>query len=321
MLPTLRRGPPAGRWLPPDAWLEGLRDTVAFNAASRAELRTLAAVLSDTAPAGELQHRWLAQERARVAEAHAAASDAPADWNALAASARPTRSDERHRLFWTTWVAAQLRLARLFPMMTSEVFTLAASDVTGNALPDLTFSLTFDDGPTRHAGATDRTIAMLRELRLPATFFVQGERLARRKDARTLYAGFGVASHGKCHVLHVATEPSLRSVALTRAQLQCAVDDARADFFRPPFGRRGDRFAQQLHRGSVRTVLWNIDSQDWRVLAQAGKVAGRVLALMRVRRRGVILFHDTVPIAQQAVPLIRAALGAVPVTWVGSEVW
>jgi peptidoglycan/xylan/chitin deacetylase (PgdA/CDA1 family) len=318
---SLRYRPLAGRWLPHDAWPDGFRDTVAFNAASRAELRTLATVLADTAPAEERQQRWLVQEKARVTDAYGTASGAPIAWDALTASARETRDDGRHSVFWTTWVAGQLRLARLFPKMTSEVFPLVASDVMGNALPDLTFSLTFDDGPTRHAGATDRTIDMLRDLDLPATFFIQGERFARRKDARTLYAGFGVASHGKRHVPHIATDPSLRSVALTREQLEGAVDDARTDLFRPPFGQRGDDFAQQLDRSGVRTVLWNIDSQDWRILAQAAKVAGRVLALMLVRRRGVILFHDTVPIAQKAVPLIRRALGGVPVRWAGSEAW
>jgi peptidoglycan/xylan/chitin deacetylase (PgdA/CDA1 family) len=311
--------PTAVGWLTLDAWPGGFPDTHAFNAASRAELLTLAAVLADTVAEGEGEKRWLNNEKARVTEAYVAAADTLADWQAVLELAHAKPGDETHRAFWTTWVAEQLRSARRFPKKASEVFPLTASDVMGNALPELTFALTFDDGPTRAGGNTDRTIATLRELGLPATFFVHGKRFGTRKDVKSLYAGFCVSSHGRRHLPHLATNLSMLSVTITRWQLAGAVDHPRIDLFRPPYGQRGGGFAQKLHRSGVRTVMWNIDARDWRGDAHAANVAGRVLALMLVRRKGVILFHDTHAAARGAMPLILRALGATPVQWARSD--
>lgn len=314
-------GPLAVGWLPLDAWPGGLSSRKAVDAASRTELLTLAGVLADTMVVGEGPTRWLTREKARVTGAYAAASGTATEWDAVVALAHATQADDTHRAFWTTWVAENLRMARRFPEPTSELFPLKASDVMGTELPDLTFALTFDDGPTPLAGNTDRTISMLHELDLEATFFVQGERLAVRQDAKTLYSGFCVASHGMTHVAHIGTPESMNSVNLTRQQLEAAVDHPRIDLFRPPYGQRGNGIATWLERNGVRTVLWNIDSQDWRSDAQAANVAGRVIALMLVQRKGVILFHDVYPVAMQAVRMIHLALGPSTVSWVGCDVW
>jgi peptidoglycan/xylan/chitin deacetylase (PgdA/CDA1 family) len=277
----------------------------------------LAAVLSKTLVAGEGQQRWLKEEQERVLGAYQAASGRANSWSEVVEQARAA-SDDSHAAFWALWVAEQLRLARLFPKPTSEVFPLKESDVSGFELPDRTFALTFDDGPTGGGGHTDETVAMLREERLPATFFVQGERLATRRDARTLYRGFCVASHGESHVRHLELKAAMSSINTTRAQLVSAVDAPRLDLFRPPYGQRGDSVATWLELSRVRTVLWNVDSLDWRGDAKTEEVAGRVLALMLVQRRGVVLFHDVHPAAAQVVPMLKKALGSA-VEWADCE--
>ena len=304
--------PQPAAWL--TRWPEGLDTRAGFDAASRAELFQLVAVLAHTdAPA-----HWLATIQPTLLRSWHAASGSPLEWSALVARARAADRDVAHRAFWAGWVAQQSRLAGLFPQTTSEIFPLRDSDVTGSEANDLEFALTFDDGPTPRGGTTDETVARLRALRLPATFFVLGDRLAARRDVRELYAGFGVASHGDHHLPHLSPRAASRSVLRMQQRLVVAVDEPHPALFRSPYGQRTDEVAAWLEAQSVRTVLWNIDSQDWRDDARADRVVGRVLALMLALRGGIVLFHDVHDIAAAVLPLLAATLGDT-VRWRGAE--
>ena len=65
----------------------------------------------------------------------------------------------------------------------------------------------------------------------------------------------------------------------------------------------------------VGVMLWNIDSQDWQAPKDASLVAGRVLTLMLLWRRGVILFHDVHPTASAALPQVFDALDGGAANW------
>src|SRR6185295_2905859 len=52
------------------------------------------------------------------------------------------------RAFHRTYAAEQLRLASLFPRITSEVLTFDARERNGTEMADGDFLITFDDGPT-----------------------------------------------------------------------------------------------------------------------------------------------------------------------------
>jgi peptidoglycan/xylan/chitin deacetylase (PgdA/CDA1 family) len=274
----------------------------------------LVAVLADTAAPAN----WEATIRSMLLRSWRAASGNPLEWPSLVARARAADPDVARRAFWAAWIAQQSRLACIFPRTNSEIFPLRDSDVTGGEADDLEFALTFDDGPTPRGGATDSTIAQLRALRLPATFFVLGERLAARRDARALYAGFDVALHGDSHLPHLAPSISAASVLRMQQRLEAAVGQPQTTLFRPPFGQRTDEMAAWLEARSMRTVLWNIDSQDWRGDARTDRVAGRVLALMLALRGGVVLFHDVHAIAAAVLPVLAEALGDT-VHWRGAD--
>ncbi|MBX9705213.1 MAG: polysaccharide deacetylase family protein, partial [Gammaproteobacteria bacterium] len=59
----------------------------------------------------------------------------------------------------------------------------------------------------------------------------------------------------------------------------------------------------------LKVALWNIDSQDWNANVDAEAVVNRVVALMLIKRHGVILFHDIHPKAKVALPIIFEQLG------------
>jgi peptidoglycan/xylan/chitin deacetylase (PgdA/CDA1 family) len=295
-------------------WPAGLNTRAGFDAASRSELLQLVAVLADTA----VPANWQATIRPTLLRSWRAASGNPLEWSTLVARARLTDRDVARREFWAAWIAQQSRLAWIFPETTSEIFPLRDSDLTGGEADDLEFALTFDDGPTPPGGTTDATIAQLRALRLPATFFVVGKRLATRRDARALYAGFDVALHGDRHLPHLAPDIATASVLRMQQRLVATVDQPQTMLFRPPFGQRTDEVAKWLEARSMRTVLWNIDSQDWRSDARTDRVAGRVLALMLALRAGIILLHDVHGIVAAVLPLLAETLGET-VRWRGAD--
>ncbi len=313
-------GPPSVAWRSLRAWPPSAPSEQALNADSHRELSALGrAVLAAGRTAKDAnERRWLELENREVQAALASAALGRGRGDAGAADP----ADPARDAFWQTWVAEQLRLARLFSKTTSEVFRLEASDVTGDELADWQFVLTFDDGPTpaKDPGTTDTTAA-LHQQHWPATFFVQGERVRARADAAKVYDGFCVASHGERHVPHTDLEVAKKSVAATVAAL-FPLTQARADLFRPPYGQRSPAVARWLGEQRLRTVLWNIDSQDWRSAADADLVAGRVWALMLVRRRGVILFHDVHPLARQVLPLLAQRLEGTGIRFVScDEAW
>lgn len=246
--------------------------------------------------------------------------------NAAKAFAVPADSPYRAwssqaRTFHNTYLDELLRLAALFPKVSSEIDTYSSREIDGNEFADRAFLLTFDDGPTTAGGTTDALLRTLRDARLNGVFFTLGTRLqARLQQAGAssmayAYRGMCVGAHGWEHRSH-ATWPSWEeSVARSIGLAQANLPDSFVPLFRPPYGQRradsGDFFASQ----GLRVALWNIDSQDWNEKVSADELKQRVLTLMLLWRRGIILFHDIHPKAQVAVPWLHDRLTASGVQW------
>lgn len=230
--------------------------------------------------------------------------------------------------FHRAYLNELLRLAILFPRISSEIETYNTNEISGTELPDRQFLLTFDDGPTIEPngvdinnGDTDRLMILLRELRLSAVAFVLGENFEARlqrtspEDMRALYSGMCVGSHGWLHVSHAKWEQWEQSVLTSTALIRDVLPGEFVPLFRPPYGERradsGEFFANQR----LRVVLWNIDSQDWRDTVLADDAASRVMTLMLLWRHGIVLFHDVYPKAQTAVPQLAAWAARVGVHW------
>jgi peptidoglycan/xylan/chitin deacetylase (PgdA/CDA1 family) len=259
--------------------------------------------------------------------------EVPASWEALVTTARtglgtlpatlaPWYAEQKP--FYQGYLYEQVRLAKLFPKVTSEILPLAPSERFGLELPDRHFLLTFDDGPTPRGGGTDVLIEKLRAEGIHATFFLLGSAYkARRKAAsveelRTLYAGMCVGSHGLEHRSHATWAGAVDGMKAFHAQLAESLPEGQAKLteFRPPYGQRTPAILQALEQGGMKDVLWNIDSQDWHASTTGSKAAGRVLTLMLVWRRGNILFHDIHPKALGALPRIWREVRGSGVSWV-----
>jgi peptidoglycan/xylan/chitin deacetylase (PgdA/CDA1 family) len=140
-----------------------------------------------------------------------------------------------------------------------------AGDRGGNAR---LVALTFDDGP--YPVETPLLLDELRDLRVPATFFLIGRdtemfpELAKRIEA----AGDEIANHTLTHPAYfdeltpAEVDGELRDGATTLERY--VHDPAIRTMMRPPHGRFTLSTIRTVQRAGYDTILWNDDPGDWR---------------------------------------------------------
>jgi peptidoglycan/xylan/chitin deacetylase (PgdA/CDA1 family) len=323
----------------------------AFDVASRAELAVFTEAMADadarndaTGDAASLT-KWKERMRQVVVANFAKARETcaagalfcegavPKDWEALVTTSRaglaklpaelaPWYAEQKP--FHQGYVSELLRLAGLFPKVTSEILPLSPSEQFGLEMPDRSFLLTFDDGPTPKGGGTDALTTQLRAEGIHAAFFLLGNNYEARRKAtsveqlKALYAGMCVGSHGQEHRSHATWAGAVPGMESFHSRLAESLPEGQTKLtlFRPPYGQRTPDILQALERSGMKNMLWNIDSQDWHSSNPGPKAAGRVLSLMLLWRHGIILFHDIHPKATSALPRIWRETRGSGVSWV-----
>ncbi len=184
--------------------------------------------------------------------------------------------------------------------------------------PGHRIALTFDDGPDPKW--TPRIAAVLRRLRVPATFFVVGSKVVRNPGlVDKLYRdGFELGNHTFTHV-DLASVPSWErrlQIRLTESALAGAVGVG-TRLVRPPYSsvpaavtpRQASALADVASRGYV-IVLSDFDGEDWR---RPGVGAILLAATPRGDSGGIVLLHDgggdrsqTLAAVERLVPRLRA---------------
>jgi peptidoglycan/xylan/chitin deacetylase (PgdA/CDA1 family) len=226
------------------------------------------------------------------------------------------------RQFYQTYLYEQVRLAALFPRITSEIDTFSPQELTGFELADSQFLLSFDDGPSSmDSERSEKILEWLNANGTHGAFFMLGEHLEARirqqgaSTVATLYQDQCIGSHGYQHNKHTKAEVWQDSLRKTDALIAQVSPNVSLPLFRPPYGQRSlDLVSAQTQRGR-KLVFWNIDSQDWNRKLDAKAVTNRVTSLMLLWRRGIILFHDIHGKAVEALPQLNQLLVANQSTW------
>lgn len=215
--------------------------------------------------------------------------------------------------FFSYYLYEQVRLAALFPRITSEIDTLDEREVQGFDYPDGQFLLTFDDGPKY--SQTPLITNQLRKLNINGIFFVLGENLEGAlkthgaNELKQLYSGMCVGSHGYVHTPHPKLENWSSLYDKTRSMItdnQLQGTSKNQVWFRPPYGQRQQALVDRLWSLGDRVMLWNIDSQDWNQKLTTVQVQDRTITLMLLHRKGIILFHDVHPKAVEVIKNLDA---------------
>lgn len=124
---------------------------------------------------------------------------------------------------------------------------------------DSVLTLTFDDGP--HPEVTPRLLQILRQYAVPATFFVNGDKLAAYPEVarQTLADGHTLGNHSMFHesMIFKSYTRIMKDVLDTDSMIR-HVGQNYTPFYRPPYGRSFINLPRVLRDQNKRMVNWSI---------------------------------------------------------------
>ncbi len=214
-----------------------------------------------------------------------------------------------------------LFMAALFPQTSSEIERYNSDEMSGDEMPDRTFMLNFESGPSPADGGTDWLADFMRQQKMTATFFVLGKSLQERLDStsvaglQALYRQQCVGIQGWEYRSHSQWLDWQDSVRRSAALVQQVLPDNFVPLFRPPYGHRRADSGDFFRAEHLRVSLWNIDAEDDTGRLSAEQVGDRVLTLMLLWRKGTVVFHDVANKAQSALPLLLANTAQSKLIW------
>ena len=171
--------------------------------------------------------------------------------------------------------------------------TLPLGSLIRVATREPAIALTFDDGPDPQE--TPRVLDILERHGARGTFFLVGKSVERHPEivARAAAAGHALANHSWDHSSFRQIRGSYR-----RAQLrwcgEALAPHGGTRLFRPPFGEQSLASRLDALRCGYRVVCWDVVAEDWRD-DPAEVLVQRVMR--RLRRGSIVLFHDTLYVA------------------------
>ncbi|MCX5395127.1 polysaccharide deacetylase family protein [Streptomyces sp. NBC_00094] len=163
-------------------------------------------------------------------------------------------------------------------------------------------ALTFDAGPGKD---TPRLLDILKEKRVPATFFLLGRNHVDRYPRvvkRIADEGHEVANHTWSHrILTDLDEAGIREeLSLTQTAVE-RITGHRPTLMRPPQGRTDDTVSEISKELGLAQILWSVTAKDFSTTDSA-LIRQRVLE--QAQADGIILLHDIYDGTVPAVPSI-----------------
>ena len=157
-----------------------------------------------------------------------------------------------------------------------------------------TIALTFDLCPVRKGAGYDRTLVdYLIEHKIPATFFMSGQWIAKHDPEVEQLLGIGffeVGTHGEVHAhlpMHNADEQRAEIMGPVKLLSEHYVHEA--VLFRPPFGEYNDVTVDVVRALGLRFIQWNIESGDPDPRLTADQIVARIDR--RARGGSIVVLH------------------------------
>lgn len=173
------------------------------------------------------------------------------------------------------------------PSSTAPSSTPQPSTQSPSAAQPLQVALTFDDGP--HQTCTPALLDGLKQRGVKATFFLMGENIAGKEALvqRMQEEGHLIGNHSYRHIQMTkeGAEQACAEIEQTEEIIR-SITGSRPEYLRPPYGA----WNEQLEcRVNLTTVLWNVDSLDWK-LQNTERIVRQVEK--DVKSGDIILMHD-----------------------------
>ncbi len=150
-------------------------------------------------------------------------------------------------------------------------------------------ALTFDDGPC--PPFSTQILDVLKEQRVPATFFLCGKNVERFPEIarRMAEEGHTLGNHAYSHpFLYLRSRRAMREEIARTQQVIEKATGVRPRFFRPPYGGRWFGLMGVLKEQGLTMVMWSATGYDWMRGAEGIQRAIRE----EIRPGAVILLHD-----------------------------
>ncbi len=139
------------------------------------------------------------------------------------------------------------------------------------------------------------------------TFFVTGRWAGKFPDLvrRMAAEGHEIGNHGfgYPHPDMLSVEQNLQDIRKAEAVIRGIIAQ-RTTLFAPPYGEHGPAVLQAAERAGYRTVLWSVDTVDWK-FRNADTIIGRVVN--RVHPGAIVLMHP-LESTTKALPVIITEL-------------
>ena len=150
-------------------------------------------------------------------------------------------------------------------------------------------ALTFDDGPIDNT--TSEILKILKEKNIKATFFVIGEQVKQfpMLVREEIADGHEVGSHTYSHPNLTKLRKNQLEEELDKTEQIILTVAPKPILFRPPEGFYNDTIIQLARNNGYLTVLWSIDTKDWRS-PPVGDIVNSVLK--NIKPGSIILLHD-----------------------------
>lgn len=151
-------------------------------------------------------------------------------------------------------------------------------------------ALTYDDGPDPRI--TPKLIELLQQKKVPATFYVLGQRVNEYPEiTRRLHdLGFEVVNHTYTHkLLTKLPEAQVKSELQRTNDLITSITGVPVTHMRPPYGGRNAKVDEIIRDMGMKIVLWDIDTEDWRKRS-AAQMTNQILK--NASDGSIVLFHD-----------------------------
>ena len=177
-------------------------------------------------------------------------------------------------------------------------------------------TLTFDDGPD--LATTPELLERLAELRVKATFFVLGSKIAKPEGWAILEKiaaeGHQIGNHGFSHVDFTKLTPAAVEDEIKTTEELIGMLDRGIKLWRPPFGFHNAIVDNVISKLGYRIVLWNVSSLDWTAEYQNGSWVSHTMKQIVLTQNCVVLAHDIFPSTVVHVPQLVTAIRALPNT-------